>query len=117
MDNLIEAIRTAVTAEASDDARAAGAQACRTILLALEAKAGEPLASAVAVAATTSTPPLAAMVGALRGVPPEQLLDLAIARLRAALPAGVEPLNVSPVRFQMIPMAPLAASVGNKAGS
>lgn len=36
----------------------------------------------------TSLPEISALLGSLRGMPAEQLLDLTIARLRAALPAG-----------------------------
>src|SRR5262245_53693896 len=43
MDNLLDSIRAAVAPGASDETRASGASACRTILTALEAKAGEPL--------------------------------------------------------------------------
>lgn len=75
-------------------------------LIALEAKPGEPLAAAVELAApSASAPPLAAMVGALRGMPPDQLIDLAIARLLAALPADAALLpQVSSVRFQLVPV-------------
>lgn len=59
----------------------APAQACRTFLTALGATTGELLATP-----TVQISPIASMVGALRGVPPEQLLDLAIAKLRSALP-------------------------------
>lgn len=97
MDELIESIRMAVAAESSPEARAAGANACRTILTALEAVAGQPMGLPV------STPsPVAAAVAMLRGVPPDQLLDLAIARLRAALPAGVDAPSVEPLKFHII---------------
>lgn len=102
MESLIEAIRAATTSGANDDARAAGAHACRTILIALEAKPGESLAP-VAVEAS----PMQAVVAALRGMPPEQLLDLAIARLKAALPEGAQAPSVQPVKFQLLPVAPL----------
>jgi hypothetical protein len=45
---------------------------------------------------------IASVVGALRGVPPDQLLDLAIAKLRASLPAGVEVPKVEPLKFHII---------------
>ncbi len=113
MENLIEAIRNAVATDAGDDARKAGAHACRTLLIALEAKPGEPLAAAVELAAPpASAPRLAAMVGALRGMPAEQLIDLAIARLRAALPADAPMPQVSPVRFSLVPV--LATSQARK---
>ena len=101
MDNLIDAIRLATATDATDEARAIGAHACRTLLLALDAKAGEPLAAPAPAGETAAMPQFAAVVGALRGMPPEQLLDLAIARLRAALPADAAPPTVSPLKFQL----------------
>ncbi|MEJ7602403.1 MAG: hypothetical protein WKG01_31205 [Kofleriaceae bacterium] len=101
MDQLLEAIRTATATDASDEARAAGAQACRTILTALEATPGELLAPT-----PIETTPVQAVVAALRGVPPDQLLDLAIARLRAALPAGTDVKPVAPLKFHILPLAP-----------
>jgi len=58
----------------------------------------------------TPLPPAAAaavsMISALRNMPPEQLMELAIARLRAALPADVAASSpsVAPVRFHFIPL-------------
>src|SRR5262245_26465231 len=43
--SLIASIRAAVTPSASTEARAAGANACRSILTVLEAKPGQPLAA------------------------------------------------------------------------
>ena len=76
MDQMLESIRAAVSGNASAEQKAAGAQACRAILAALEAEAGKPLGVPGGPAAS----PLA-------GVDPTQALDLLIARLRAALPA------------------------------
>jgi hypothetical protein len=100
MDNLIESIRAAVADDASAEARAAGVAACRAIISALEAKPGAPIAAAMPM------PPTAAIGAMLRGMPLDNLLDLAIARLRAALPAGTEPVPVNPIRFQMVPITP-----------
>lgn len=101
MEQLLETIRAATAADASDEAKAAGATACRTLLAALEAKAGEPLAAQVA-----ASNPVHAIVGALKHTPPEQLLDLAIARLKAALPAGTEIAPVPPLRVPLVPIPP-----------
>src|SRR5688572_33423780 len=134
METLIESIRVAVQSDATDDAKHQGALACRTILTALEAKAGEPLVPPTPAptdattivqsdqTATPAAPPIgpqqvAAIVGALRGLPPDQFLDLAIARLRAALPSEAARPTVAPVRFQIIPIGQLAASVGVKGAS
>ena len=80
MQELLEAIRTATAEGATGDQKAAGAQACRTILTALEAETGKPLALSAAPAPN----PLA-------GIDPSQALDLLIARLRAAVPADDQP--------------------------
>jgi hypothetical protein len=101
MENLIESIRAAVVDGASEDARAAGASACRAILAALEAKPGEPLAPAGP--SSTNSAEIIAMISALRGVPTDQLLDLAIAKLRAMVPAEQQPR----VRGINIPIVPV----------
>jgi hypothetical protein len=52
---------------------------------------------------------VAAIVASLRGIPADQLLDLAIMRLRAALPTEktAAPLaNSQPVRFHVVPLPP-----------
>ena len=99
MEKLIEAIKNAVAPNASDEVRTLGAQACRTILAALDTPAGEPLAHGA-----QPTSPIQAVAAALRGMPPEQLLDLAIARLKAALPAGTEVLPVQPLKIPLLPL-------------
>ena len=76
------------------------------------APAAAPIAPAVAPAAPTtqaSAPRIdpaevATLVASLGKLPPEQLLDLAIARLRAALPAGANVPAPAPLRFQLVPL-------------
>ncbi len=99
MDELLESIRIAVAVDASPQDRGTGASACRTILAALEATPGQPLA-----AMPINASQIASVVGALRGVPPDQLLDLAIARLRAALPTDAQLPRVEPLKFHIIPL-------------
>src|SRR5688500_9076649 len=103
MEQLLEAIRAATAPNASDEAKAAGANACRTLLTALDAKQGQPLA----------TPPMSnaieAAVSVFRGMPAEQLLDLAIARLKAAPPET----NLEPVKRLTVPLVSLPA-IGKK---
>jgi hypothetical protein len=150
MNDLIETIRAAFCADATQQTRDAAAAAF-AILTATPgapsapaempsppspssegAAATEPSATSTAAAeaqpAGTSTPSSAeqapnappaaplgldaatigAIIGALRGLPPEQLLDLAIARLRAALPADKQPPPATatppqpPVRFHLV---------------
>ena len=98
MENLIDAIRAATADNATPEARAAGAQACRTILTALEAKLGQPLATAPAPSNTAQ-----AIIAALRDTPPDQLIDLAIAKLRALVPA--QPETVQVVRIPLVPIS------------
>lgn len=115
MEQLIEAIRAATAPDAADDIKGAGANACRALLAALEARAGEPLAAPPPVSPTApnQAPAIDATqvqtaFHALGSMQPEQLLDLAIARLRAALPAGSAVSPTRPVKFQMIPLPPIA---------
>ncbi len=102
METLIDAIRSAIASDASDEARASGVQACRTILAALETKPGDQL-----VNRPVPTTPMQAVLTALSNTPPEQLLDLAISRLKAALPAGTEAPPVQSVRIPLLPVASL----------
>jgi hypothetical protein len=99
MDNLIETIRAAMMPDASDEARAAGATACRAVLATLDAQAGQPLAAAP-VAAT----PIQAAVTAMSGLPSDQLLDLAIAKLRSMLPEGTTIEPVPPLKLPLLPL-------------
>src|SRR5947208_3554541 len=98
MDQMIEMIRTAIATNATTDARAAGATACRTILTALEAAAGEPLATPPVP--PTPTAQAVAIASALRGMPMDQLADLLIAKLRTLVPpdapgtAAVRRINI-----------------------
>ena len=80
MIDLIELIRAATEENAAPEARAAGVQACRSILAALEPAPANP---DPANAAPPTEPPIvqiAELASAMRGMPLDQLLDLAIAR-------------------------------------
>src|SRR5256885_16844697 len=101
MEELLTSIRNALAADATPELRGAGVAACRTILAALEATPGEPY-KAVGVVPDASA--IASAVAALRGVPPDKLLDLAIAKLRAALPAGADVPAVKPLAFHLVPI-------------
>lgn len=101
MNDVIETIRAAMQPDASDEARASGAVACRAILATLETTAGQPLTEAVQPAT-----PINAAVGALSAMSSDQLLDVAIARLRALLPAGTTVEPVQPLNFPLLPIAP-----------
>ena len=121
MDNLVEAVRLALRDDADSVARCAGLVACREILSTLEASTAAPKAEPApgapppsspapeSVAAQPPVPPIdtaaiATLVASLGKLPPEQLLDLAISRLRAALPQGTSVPAPSPLRFQLVPL-------------
>lgn len=98
IETVITTLRNALAPDASADVRAAGATACRAVLATLEPTAQSPVSDALNPAA------VATAVAALRSVPPDQLLDLAITKLRAALPAGVQVAPVAPLKFHLIPI-------------
>jgi hypothetical protein len=87
-------IRAAFAADATPEARTAGANACRSIVAALE-PAPAP--------ATLNPAAIASALTALRSVPPDQLLDLAIAKLRNALPAGTQVMPVHAFKMPFVP--------------
>ena len=103
METVIDPIRAAIASDATPETKAAGVAACRAILNALESAPGEPLGAAQF--ALSNAPHIASIVGALRGVPPDQLLDLAITKLRAALPAGTVVPQAQPLKFHLVPVA------------
>lgn len=84
IETLVQQIREAADPNTSEQTRAAGAQACRTLLAAFEARQGETLAQQ---SPTAPTPPIAAVVNILRNTPVDQLLDLEIAKLQSITPA------------------------------
>lgn len=101
MESVIDAIRASVAGDATPEAKAAGVAACRAVLAALGANAGEPLAPPRPVDVGPTAQAIAAL---LRTAPPEQLLDMVIAKLRNAVPAGsqaptVHKFNVPLVRI------------------
>jgi hypothetical protein len=87
IDTLIESVRAAVTDGATPEARTEGIAACRSILAALEPA---PAASPTAQPEPAPQIPIAAIASALRGANPDQLLDLAIAKLRTLVPADAQ---------------------------
>ncbi len=103
MNELLESIRTAIAPDATSDTRHAGVAACRAILAALEAPAGQ----AMTTSPSLDTSQIANLVGMLRDVPADQLLGLAISKLRAALPTGVEVPRIEPLKFRIIPLPPM----------
>jgi hypothetical protein len=111
MEELLEVIRAACVADASPEVRAAGAQACRSILASLEPEP-QPAVTQTAALPTDAIPQLVAMI---RGLDMDQLLDLAIGRLRSLNAARPGPtLDDAPSTLR-IPLVPIPAQ-HNKAG-
>lgn len=110
MDTLLDSIRAAITDGATDDTKRAGADACRAILAALDATPVAPLA----VAQTAPDPDrphipptaagIATAIAALRNIPGDQLLDLAIAKLRALIPTEGAPTPPAAFRVPLVPL-------------
>ncbi len=102
---LITAIHAAVGKGASAEARAAGATACRSILMVLEAKPGQPLASTAQPAGPAS--PIAALLkqpgflSQLAAMSREQLLDL-LKQVTGAMPARPQTPSSGAPRFHLI---------------
>ncbi|HEX4353462.1 MAG TPA: hypothetical protein VHZ95_11115 [Polyangiales bacterium] len=101
IEQVLAALRASLASDASPDARKAGAAACRAILASLDPATLQPPSSAPSA---PNAHALASALVALRGVPPEQLLDLAITKLRAAVPAGVTVPASTPLKFQLVPI-------------
>ena len=97
MNDLIEAIRIAVTDGATADQKATGAQACQTILAALGAQPGTP----IVLPGVPKPHPLSALSF-------EQALELVIARLRTIADTRDQTENVKPAsaRGPQIPLVP-----------
>lgn len=106
--SLIASIRAAVTRDASADARAAGATACRSILAVLEAKPGQPLAAAAqATAPASPASPLATLLSQpgllskLAAMSREELIGL-LKQITGAMPdRPITPTSAAP-RFHLI---------------
>ena len=113
IENYFETIRTATAPDATDDARSAGRYAARAILVALDTKAGEAvdLAPNPENAKTSPAPdiamPIIQLISMLKGVPPDKLIDFAIAKLQAKV-GDATPVQVTPVKFRLIPLPEIA---------
>lgn len=61
--------------------------------------------------ATTASPipmpDLSAIVRAVAAMGPDQLLEVAIAKLRASVPDGATVRSLEPVRFSIVPIPPV----------
>ena len=122
MEDLIASIRDALQSDASPDARAAGAAACRAALAALGSMREAPLDppatdQAADPAAIPAAPdPIAgarSLIDKLARVPAGHRLDLAIdvalGKLRGILPTDAPPIEIRVPRF---PLVPLGARTG-----
>ncbi len=109
MNAFIEAIQTATAADASDEARATGAAACRAILATLEPTS--QLAPALPAALSEHMPQLIAMVSKMDI---NELLDVAIERPRALNAANPSSTAATPVRRMQIPLVPIPPTLRSR---
>jgi hypothetical protein len=107
MQELIDVIRTAIAADANQQQKAEGVQACRTIVTALDTEPGKPLV----LPGTRAASPLA-------GLSLDQVLDLAIARFTMIADArdkNAQKAEPAPnaVKFPMVstPLPPIRSAV------
>jgi hypothetical protein len=100
MESALDTLRTALADGATAEQRAAGITTCRAMLAALEASPGQPLPVASPAAATPSS----GMPTSLAGLTLDQVLDLAIGKMRSMLPpdklADTQP-NQPPLAIQL----------------
>jgi hypothetical protein len=108
---LLEILRRGLAVSADPAARRMAHEVSGRVLHALApAPAPPPLPSLPP--APVGASPLAAIVGSLRNVPPDQLLSLALQRLRAALPAGAIVAEPKGIQFSLVPVVPVTAAGG-----
>jgi hypothetical protein len=125
MEAVLEIIRRGLAPDADAAARANALEVCGRIVQAFGPPVAAPPVAVTPVPSIASIPatsppftmpqgfapaapasPLAAAVGMLRNLPPEQLFDLAIQRLRAALPQGATIAEPKGIQFQLVPGGP-----------
>ena len=118
MDALLDSIRIAMADGASDGERRRGASACRALADALDGgilPGDAPPAVAAPIAASPVVPEVAALAPFLPagplasnpfdGMTPDQILDLAIAKLRGAIGNDAPPEPVgAPFRLTLVPV-------------
>jgi hypothetical protein len=101
----LDVIHRGLAPDADDASRARARTVCRELLAALGEPQPAPVLASPPVLATPPVPvpttPIAAIVETLRKLSPDQLLDLAIRRLRAALPSDA-PIPAPETRFQLV---------------
>lgn len=119
---LLEIIRRGLAPDADPTARANALDVCGRIVQAFSPPAPAPPVNLAPVSPAPTMPPpfampqgfaapapaspLAAAVGMLRNLPPEQVFDLAIQRLRAALPQGTTIPEPKGIQLQLVPVIP-----------
>lgn len=117
MDALLDSIRVAIDDGASDDERQRGALACRALAEALEGSivvappAAAPLPALRPSTEPTSSPipsflvgPVALAPNPFAGLTADQILDLAIAKLRSAVGDDVPPPLGQPFHLTLVPV-------------
>lgn len=99
----LEVIRSAFLPSSDEAARHLAREACYRLLQLLGAPTPPPTPATAHL--TAVAPAVQAIAELIRKTPPDQLLDLAIERLRRAVPPGAQVPVTPPLRFQFVPVA------------
>jgi hypothetical protein len=100
IDELLTALRSALANDASPEVRAAGANACRAMLGALDPAALRNAARPPAAPPTSPAlggSPLGAALGALGSIPREQIVEFLVTGLRAFLAPNAPTYHLRPM--------------------
>jgi hypothetical protein len=110
MEKHVDTIRNAIAPDASAEARAAGIAACRSVLAELEPTAPQALTATPAPVIPPEA--ITQLVAMVKQMDVNQLLDVAIDRLRAlnaARPGPVQPAARDQPRTLTFPLVPIPA--------
>jgi hypothetical protein len=112
---LLELVGRGLAPEADQSTRAAArdlwSRLAQSIVTAAPVAPTAPVMPPLPTMPTVPLPnsPIAIAARALRQLPPDQLLDLVLQRLRGALPAGTTVPAPKGIQFQLVPVAPPAS--------
>ena len=100
MENHLETIRVALATDASNELRRDGIAACHAVLAALAAP------DTVVPAPPQASPAqlVESAIALLRHVPIDRVLDMAIATLKAKVPASSEVATARALTFHLVPV-------------
>ncbi len=104
MENHLESIRAALATDASNEVRRDGIAACHAVLAALAPP--DTVVTAQPQASPSGNPAqlVESAIALLRHVPIDRVLDMAIATLKAKVPASNEAATARALTFHLVPV-------------